>query len=52
MTSVTDTDEIIDMTDEDEIISFDLPDTMLESEFFTKCGMSKLEFVQLHTAHT
>ena len=35
------------MTDEDEIISFDLPDDMLESDFFTKCGMSKLESVQL-----
>ena len=39
VTSVTDTDEIIDMTDEDEIISFDLPDEMPDSEFFTKCGM-------------
>ena len=47
VTTVTDTDEIIDMTDEDEIISFDLPDDMPDSEFFTKCGMSKLESVQL-----
>ena len=39
VTSVTDTDEIIDMTDEDEIISFELPDEMPDSEFFTKCGM-------------
>ena len=40
-------DEIIDFTDTDETIHFELPDEMSEEHCFTQCGMIKLN-VSLH----
>ena len=35
-------DEIIDFTDDDDAIHFELPDEILEEHCFTQCGMIKL----------